>query len=210
MDLLNNEILLNLTKILKGVNEKIEGNLICNIKADNYIIEENKEKIENIRYLVKNKKKICEIGVNACHSLLIMLLINPEAEYLLFDLGKHKYTSISIDYIKKIFPKSKINIIYGDSTKTLKEYIENNLSENNTYDICHIDGGHTKNIFTNDYYNVKKIIKKEGIIIFDDYNYSDIKNFLNTKLDNNEIIKYININILETDKHLIYQYNQYD
>jgi predicted O-methyltransferase YrrM len=207
MDLLNNEILLNLTKILKDVNERIEGNFICNVKPDNYIIQENIEKINNIRYLVKNKKKICEIGVNACHSLLIMLLINSEAEYLLFDLGNHKYTSISIDYIKKVFPNTKINIIYGNSVITLKDFIDNNSCENNTYDICHIDGGHTENIFINDYNNVKKIIKNDGIIIFDDYNYSDIKKFLNNKFDMNEIIKYKNENILNTDKHLIFQYN---
>ena len=95
----------NITKILKEVGERIEGNLICNISADDYSNSKKYEsKIKNLQYLCKNKKKILEIGVNGCHSLLIMLLINPTAEYLLFDLGNHKYTLPAFNYIKEQFP----------------------------------------------------------------------------------------------------------
>jgi hypothetical protein len=49
--------------------------------------------------------------VNGCHSLLIMLLENPNADYLLFDLNYHKYTEPSINYIKESFLETKINTV---------------------------------------------------------------------------------------------------
>ena len=61
--------------------------------------------------------------MNGCHSLLLMLLINPTAEYLLFDLGNHKYTLPALNYIKKQFVDTKINIILGNSVETISEYI---------------------------------------------------------------------------------------
>ena len=86
MELLQNEHIKKITNILEEVGEQIEGNLICDVKPTNWTIQKNIHKIKNLQYLVKNKKKICEIGVNACHSLLLMLLVNPNADYLLFDL----------------------------------------------------------------------------------------------------------------------------
>lgn len=35
----------NLTKILKELGERVEGNLICNITPDNYVICNNESKI---------------------------------------------------------------------------------------------------------------------------------------------------------------------
>ena len=102
-NIINNIHVKNLTNILNNVGERVEGNLICNIKPDNYVISKNESKIKNLQYLCKNKKKIIEIGVNGCHSLLLMLLINPNAEYLLFDLGNHKYTIPTLNYIKHNF-----------------------------------------------------------------------------------------------------------
>jgi len=206
MNLLENIHFINLTTILKNYNEHIEGNLICDIRPDNYILLNNYAKILNIQLLVKNKKKIIEIGINACHSLLLMLLVNPDAEYLLFDINIHSYTEPTLNYIKNAFPNTKFTIIYGDSVQTIKEYINNNISELNTYDFCHIDGGHMEYVFNSDYENIKKLANKDSIIVFDDYDNPHIYNFLNNKLLKNEIIKYKQNNILDTDKHLIYNY----
>jgi len=204
--ILNNIHLKNITKILKDIGERVEGNLICDIRPDNYIITQNESKIKNLQYLCKNKKKIIEIGVNACHSLLLMLLINPMAEYLLFDLGNHKYTLPTLNYIKKQFPHTKINIIFGNSVETISEYIRVNQNNINSYDLIHLDGGHTENIFSQDYINSKKLVTSKGIIIFDDYDYSDIKNFIDRKIKENEIIELKDENIIKNNKHFIYSY----
>ena len=55
--IVNNIHVKNITKILKYVGERIEGNLICDIRPDNYVISRNKSKIKNLQYLCKNKKK---------------------------------------------------------------------------------------------------------------------------------------------------------
>ena len=196
----------NITKILYDIGERVEGNLICDIKPDNYIINHNKSKIKNLQYLCKNKKKIIEIGVNGCHSLLLMLLINPTAEYLLFDLGNHKYTLPTFNYIKKQFANTKINLILGNSIETIPEYIRDNQKDKNTFDLIHIDGGHTDDIFTQDYINSKDLIVKNGVIIFDDYNFPNIQKFIDLKIKDKEIIELNDKNIIKNNEHFIYSY----
>ena len=206
MDLLKNEHILKINQILREVGEKVEGNLVCDISADNIVIKKFIKKINNIRRLVKGKKKVCEIGVNACHSLVIMIMENPDAEYLLFDLNNHKYTEPCLEYIRNAFPYTKINAVFGDSTKTMAEYIENNKEELNTFDLIHLDGGHTHNVFSQDYMNSKKLIKKEGVIIFDDYNFKAINIFINDKLKKKQIKEFKMNGLEKTNHHFIYQY----
>jgi predicted O-methyltransferase YrrM len=206
MELLENKYIEGITKILESVGETVEGNLICDIHPRSWTIEHNITKIKNLQYLCKNKRKIIEIGVNACHSLLLMLLINPDAEYLLFDLNLHKYTNPAIEYIKKEFPNTKINIIYGNSVETINKYIVDNPNQINSYDLIHLDGGHTEDIFSEDYNNSKKLIIDNGVIIFDDYNLSDINNFIYRMLEQKEIVEYTDENIIKNNLHFIYKY----
>jgi hypothetical protein len=206
MDIINNIHVKNITKILSDVGERVEGNLICDVKPDNYRIGRHANKIKNLQYLCKDKKKIIEIGVNGCHSLLLMLLVNPTAEYLLFDLGNHKYTLPTLNYIKKQFADTKINMIFGNSVETIPEYIRVNQNNINSFDLIHLDGGHTEDIFSQDYINSKKLIVNKGIIIFDDYNMRQIKNFIDRKIKDNEIIELNDKNIIKEPKHFIYSY----
>lgn len=184
----------------------MEGNLICDISADNYVVTSNINKIKNLQYLCKNKNKIIEIGVNACHSLLLMLLINPTAEYLLFYLGIHKYTLPVFNYIKEKIPDTKMNIIFGNSIETIYKYIIDNPNDIKSYNLIHLDGGHTEDVFSQDYTNSKKLIIDNGIMIFDDYNMSNIKNFIDKKIIKNEIIEFNDENIIKNNKHFIYLY----
>ena len=206
MDLVDNKYIQGITQILERVGERVEGNLICDISPRLWTIEKNIHKIQNLQYLCKNKKKIIEIGVNACHSLLLMLLINPDAEYLLFDLNNHKYTEHVIRYIKKEFPNTKINIIYGNSVETINKYMLYNPTQLSSYELIHLDGGHTEDIFSNDYNNVKKLITNNGIVIFDDYNMSNIKSFIHNKIIQKEIVEYNDKNIIKNNLHFIYNY----
>jgi hypothetical protein len=206
MNFINNKYIQDISQILEETGEIIEGNLICDIYPRNWKIEENINKIKNLQYLCKNKKKIIEIGVNACHSLLLMLLINSEAEYLLFDLNNHKYTEKTVEYIKKEFPNTKIEIIYGNSVETIPKYIVDNPNQINSYELVHLDGGHTENIFSKDYENCKNLITDDGIVIFDDYNMSDIHNFICKKIIQKEIIEYNDDNICKNNLHFLYKY----
>lgn len=207
--LINNTHLQNLSNIIENYDELVEGNLICDKTARNWNSKRTGNKIKNLQYLCKNKRKIVEIGVNGCHSLLLMLLVNPDAEYLLFDLNCHQYTVPTINYIKSAFPNTKINVIFGNSVETINKYIMENPNDLNSYDLFHLDGGHTENIFAYDYHHSKFLLNKEnGIVIFDDYKMPSIQNFIHRKISENEIIEYMDDNIIKDEPylHFIYKY----
>jgi len=208
--LIQNEHLQNITDIIDKYDEHVEGNLICDTKARNWEVKTNGNKIKNLQYLCKNKKKIVEIGVNGCHSLLLMLLVNPDAEYLLFDLNCHQYTVPTLNYIKSAFPTTKIKVIFGNSVETINKYVLANPNDLNSYDFFHLDGGHTENIFSYDYHHSKLLLNKEnGIVIFDDYKSPAIRRFLDKKISEKEIIEYMDDNIIKDEPylHFIYKYN---
>lgn len=187
MDLTHNEHILNISKILKHVGERVEGNLICDIHPDNWTIERNIEKIRNLQSLVVGKRRVMEIGINACHSLILMLLKNPTAEYLLFDLNNHAYTQQALDYVRFAFPDTKITAIFGNSVETIPYYLQS--TENIQFDLCHLDGGHTHDVFSHDYANVRRMMEPNGYVIFDDYDMQAIREFIDQKLRDGEIYR---------------------
>jgi hypothetical protein len=205
MEFKDNIHIKNITNILSKIGERVEGNLICDIHPDNWVYQQNVKKIHNLQALCKNKKKIIEIGINACHSLILMLLVNPSAEYLLFDLNFHRYTLPCLDYVKSTFPNANIKVIVGSSVYTIPEFIFSNKEQYHTFDFCHLDGGHTEDVFTSDYHNMKKLMKEDGIVIFDDYDMVEIKNFLNRMLSIDEIS--LIENVVTNERQLIYKYN---
>lgn len=194
----------NISHVLRDIGERVEGNFVCDVFPDNIVIGKNIEKIYNLKYLSINKKKICEIGVNAGHSLLIMIEQNPTAHYQLFDLGYHKYTQPCIEYIKTQYPNTKIDITYGDSKQTIKTHIFENKQEIQSYDLIHIDGGHDDLELSSDFYLSSLIGNKDCILIMDDYNFLNIKNFIDFRVTGKVIKQYNDINLKLTDKHFIY------
>lgn len=191
----------NLGVILDNIGERIEGNLICDITSDNLTDVANSSKIYNLLKLSENKSKICEIGVNAGHSLLLMVSANPTAEYLIFDLGAHAYTRPCVEYIKNAYPSTKITEVYGDSNVTLKQYIESNKLH--TFDLIHVDGGHDTITVENDFINTQELLAEDGIVIFDDYNFNNIRNVIDHYIDEKVIFEYTK-DIIKTDLHFIY------
>jgi predicted O-methyltransferase YrrM len=150
--------------------------------------------------MCKDKKKIIEIGVNACHSLLIMLLENPTAEYVLFDLNIHPYTVPTLEYLKNSFPTTKISAFFGNSVQTVTQYITDDVKH--TFDLCHLDGGHRRDVFSVDYENMKQLMVKDGVVIFDDYDYPEIFAFLQEKL-----YEITEVDSIQTPLHFIYRYD---
>jgi hypothetical protein len=189
--------------IVTKIGEPIEGNFICDQYTNplTFQLEKNKEKIENLQNFSIGKKKICEIGINACHSLLIMLEMAPNAEYHLFDINWHTYTEPCLDYIKSQYPNTKFITYYGDSKFTLLDYIISNTLY--TFDFCHIDGGHELKEVCNDFTYIRYFMKPNSPVIFDDYNLHWIKNFLDKRVEHNEI-KYLKMK--PTELHIVYQY----
>ena len=109
-----------------------------------------------------------------------------------FDLGEHKYTMPCYEKIKETFGK-RLNIIIGDSTKTLQ-----NISD--TYDLIHIDGGHSTEVANSDIIHSYRLSKKGTILIMDDYDSPTLH-----KLWDSYIIKYnlktLDINLYNSSYH---------
>ena len=192
-------------KILNRIGERVEGNLICDITSENLIAEVNKAKISNLITLAAGCQKICEIGVNAGHSLLLMVSTNPSAEYLVFDLGAHTYTRPCVEYIKSQYPSTKITEVYGDTKTTLRDSILPEFKKST--DLIHIDGGHDTHTVVNDFIYTQYFLKMGGVIVFDDYNYGNIKEVLD-HYKNQKVISAIHKKgLIDTNLHYIYTFN---
>lgn len=153
----------NLADIIANLGERMEGNMFYN-HTENKLDERLLPKQLNIIKASKNATSIMEIGVNAGHSLLLMLYFNPNVTIQAFDICSHKYVKPCVDYLNAKF-NNRVKLIVGDSTKRVPEFIK---STELKFDLIHVDGGHELNIATADLNNSLKLLAPKGIIIFDD------------------------------------------
>jgi predicted O-methyltransferase YrrM len=182
-----------LLPIINNCGELLEGNIFMLHHTTEYTdIYLNKAK--NISNLVLNKniKNVMEIGFNAGFSTLLMLFTNHNINITCFDLGEHKYTIPCYEKLKETFGE-RINIIIGDSTKTLPNVTD-------IYDLIHIDGGHTIEVAESDIINSYRLSKEGTILVMDDYDFHNLH-----YLWDNYIIKYnlkaLDINLYDTTQH---------
>jgi predicted O-methyltransferase YrrM len=183
----------HLLPIIYNCGEALEGNIFMLHHTTNYTdLFLNKSK--NISNLVLNKniKNVMEIGFNSGFSTLLMLLTNPNMCITCFDLGEHKYTYPCYQKIKENFG-DKINIIIGDSTKTLQNH-------DGCYDLIHIDGGHLTEIAESDIINSYRLSKQGTILIMDDYDFSNLHELWDNYINKYKLNK-LNINVYESVHH---------
>ena len=126
--------------------------------------------------------RMCEIGFNAGHSTMLLLLGREKTpiEFTVFDIGHHSYTKPCLEYIKTNFTNVNFEYIEGDSTVTMPEWIKNNEQYIGKYDVVHVDGGHSEHCIQNDMRNATTLVKKGGFVIVDDTNCDHI----NFEVDN--------------------------
>jgi hypothetical protein len=152
--------------------------------------------------------KICEIGFNAGHSTMLLLLGRDKTplDFTIFDIGHHPYTKPCLNYIKSQFPHVNFEYIEGDSTATVPVWIEANQGNIGLYDVVHVDGGHSEHCISNDMKNADRIVKKGGIVIIDDTNVHYINRYVDTYISSG---KYREIDVLKTQgyPHRIIQKN---
>jgi len=89
--------------------------------------------------ITKNKRHVIEIGVNAGHSLLIMLLASKYAIFDVFDICEYSYTIPCIAYLNSNFD-NRVHLHYGDSKYSFPHFVK---TTRKTYDLFHIDGMHS-------------------------------------------------------------------
>lgn len=161
-------------QIVRATGEPLEGNCVYYhhslVKFDRLY---NKQLNLKTLAMYNNKPgtKICEIGFNAGHSALLMMLHAPNAKYTFFDLGEHLYTRPCFEYVKSKFAKSEhVSITFGDSRTVIPKWIAENADQVGTFDVVHVDGGHIESCVVSDMAMAILLVKPGGIVIVDDTN----------------------------------------
>lgn len=176
----------DLKELIEETGKLLEGNCVYrHLSFDQWDVLLNKR--INYQKAVKEKKFICEIGFNAGHSVLAMILVNSNAHYVLFDLGTHAYARPCFEYLKKIFPQTIMEIFWGDSRETLPAY--NKKYPEVVFDLVHIDGGHRSEVYTIDWKNSLDVTSSGSLIIFDDTDNAKINVFIDNEIEKGIIIE---------------------
>ena len=145
LDGIEKEALPYLKGILALVQQKsvyLDGNLFyVNLRdAINIMPADNlKEKRRNLIRLIEGRSNVLEIGFNAGHSVLIMLLANRYTKVTVIDTCQHAYTEACFSYLDRCFP-GRLKMIKGDSTKVIHRL------NGEKFDLIHYDGGKEKTI----------------------------------------------------------------
>ena len=183
----------NLLPIIHNTGELLEGNIFMFHETTMYshTISNKTKNISNL-LLNKNIKNVMEIGFNSGFSTLLMLITNPNINITCFDLGEHRYVLPCYEKIKETFGDN-VNIIIGDSRQTLQNI-------DNTYDLIHIDGGHSTEVAESDIINSHRLSKQGTILIMDDYNFGNLHELWD-KYINIYNLKSLNINLYNSQEH---------
>lgn len=136
-------------------------------------------------------ENICEIGFNAGHSAMLLLLgrNNTPLNFTVFDIGHHPYVKPCFEYIKSKFSYVNFEYVEGDSTITMPVWINNHSELMYKYDVVHVDGGHSEHCILNDMKNAELLVKKNGILIIDDTNSEIINKYVDLYLSTGNYIE---------------------
>ena len=156
-----------------------------------------------INILIERPKSILEVGVYNGNRALEMIqaarVFYDEINYYGFDLfedfkkeilkKEHSKTPISKKKITdKLSNYGIIKLYKGYTEKTLPKFSKKKIF----VDFIFIDGGHAIKTIDNDWKHCSKLMKKNSLVIFDDYYLGD-KNIL-SKFGSNKTYKKISIN----------------
>lgn len=184
----------NLFPIIQGLNEPLEGCFFSkhlSNEISDYAINRATNLSETLieefynNSKTSSSKHIIEIGFNAGFSTLLMLLTVPDIKVTCVDICEHSYTVPCFNWISKQFP-GRVELIRGNSMEVLPHLI----NENKKYDLIHIDGGHSVDVFFHDIQNSIKLSKNNTIFVVDDYDFCYIKLIWNLFANYHKLTKY--------------------
>jgi predicted O-methyltransferase YrrM len=156
-----------LMQIVKECNESLEGHIFDDaLHGPNIFLP----KRQNIILASQNSKNALEIGFNSGFSALLILIANPTIKLTCVDIGHHRYTIPCFQQLKKDFG-DRIELLIGDSREVVPTI-------NDTFDLVHIDGGHSLNVAEKDITNTYNLLNNNAIIVMDDVNINDNRHTL--------------------------------
>ena len=175
------KVISQLNEIVFDSNEEMWGN-ICYTRKKAHIDFINmfpqqilgfKSRRRNIARIAPHIDSIFEIGVNAGHSAVLWLMMNPNIKYFGLDIFNYEYQRSCSNFLKAAFGE-RFNVFVGDSrieVPTINEKI------NQKIDLIHVDGGHTFELANSDLLNSIEVSKKlqTKFILLDDIDDSRVK-----------------------------------
>jgi predicted O-methyltransferase YrrM len=111
-------------------------------------------------------KSIVEIGFNAGHSTLVMLMSNPHARIQSFDLGEYNSARTALASLKLQYPRRDFDVTWGDSRQTVPAFAQSYTGPK--FDVIVVDGGHSYEVARADMINMRPLGNKDSILIVDD------------------------------------------
>jgi len=187
----------DLKNIIIANNSELEGNCFYYHRTLQLFPELYTKQLNLFWCGKQNMLNICEIGFNAGHSSMLLLLgrDNSPLNFTIFDIGHHRYTKPSFEYIKSKFSYVNFEYIEGDSTIIMPEWINNHTDLIGKYDLVHVDGGHSEHCICNDMKNTDLFVKVNGIVIVDDTNNGMINGYVDKYISSGN---YVELNVLQT------------
>ena len=123
----------------------------------------------------KGKKRGLEIGVHAGHSLLIILLANPNITIDCIDICVWSHTEKCVDYLNHVFG-NRVRLHKGESLKVLPEL-------SGIFDFIHIDGSHDLDVIHQEVQEVSRLASLECSYVFDDYDTAGLPEFISSNFN---------------------------
>lgn len=136
------------------------GSYLFNGQVYEYQPETLKKQEELYRYSMSATHAL-EIGVYVGHSLLLMLLANPDLKITCID-NDAKFAQPAVDYLNKHFG-DRITFICADALDGI------NTLPADTFDLVHIDADHNDAAVRAQFAASVRIAKPGATVVFDDY-----------------------------------------
>lgn len=153
----------NIYKILEGKFEYGWGSYLFNGTKYKYMRELLTK--QEALYQVGEKSQNClEVGVYLGHSLLILLLSNPDLKITCVD-NDPRFSPKVVEYLNKEF-NNRITFYLGDAVAVIGGLPE---ELNKTFDFIHIDADHNEPAVNAQFMTSKRLAKDDAFIVFDDY-----------------------------------------
>lgn len=160
-----------LITIVKQCGEPLEGNILFRhgTPLEALSLDAVEDQMRSKRHLLQHAcsgaTKGLEIGFNSGFSLLLFLVFNANATFIVFDTFEHSYTRPCYEYLCEQYPdRLKDTAREGDSTKTLKAFASGR------FDFFHVDGGHSYDVALSDLQQCARLAQDGAVVVLDDYN----------------------------------------
>lgn len=112
-------------------------------------------------------ERICEVGFNAGHSAMAMLMAaSPTASLISFDIGLKSYTAPCADFVGRVFP-GRFRLVEGPSNVTVFEHARKEVAAPHC-DLIYIDGGHSEQDASDDLLGMSLLARRDTLLVMDD------------------------------------------